>query len=137
VTLAALVARRPAAAARVVGETADFGKAMSAYLAGDFADTSGRDTAVRSREFVNLRGETVRVTEAIAPMAGGGLTLREVSVLSQSQDRELWEERTTRVKAASIFQTDVESVVSQEARTPGGPAGARTTSSPVRFRLDR
>jgi hypothetical protein len=138
VTLADLVARRPAGDARVIGETADFGKAMSGYLAGEFADTSRRDIAMRSREFANFRGETVRVTEAISPMAGGGLTLRELVVLSPSKDQEIWEERTTQVKPVSIFQTDVESVMSRDTRTPGSPPpGARTTSPPVRFRLDR
>jgi hypothetical protein len=138
VTLADLLARRPAGPVRVVGESADFASTFGSYLAGDFAETARREGAVRSREFANLRGETLRVTELIAPVAGGGVMLRHVIVGPRPNDQELWEEVTTTVKAVSYFQTDVESVVAKETRTSAGAvAVARTTSAPIRFRLER
>jgi hypothetical protein len=132
-----LLSRRPAGPVHIVGETAAFSQAFSVYLAGNFADAARRDSAARTREFHNLRGELVRVMDVIAPTSGG-LSVRQLIVLPKPNDQELWEETTTHVRTTSSFQTDVETTISRETRTVGGAVvGTRSTAAPIRFRLDR
>jgi hypothetical protein len=136
-SLADLLSRRPAGPVRVVGETAEFRQAFSAYLTGNFADPSRRESAVRTREFQNLRGEPVRTMEVITPMSSG-LALRQLVVLPRPNEQELWEEMTTRVTVTSSHQADVEAMVSRETRTIGGDVvGARSTAGLLRFTLER
>jgi RNA polymerase-binding transcription factor DksA len=132
-----LLSRRPAGPVRIVGETAEFNQALSGYLAGNFAAASGRDSAARTREFHNLRGEPVRVMDVIAPTSGG-LSVRQLVVLPKPNDQELWEETTTHLRTTPSGQTEVETTMSQETRTLGGAVvGTRSTAAPIRFRLDR
>jgi hypothetical protein len=136
-SLADLFSRRPAGPVRTVGETAEFSQAFSGYLTGNFADPSRRESAARTREFQNLRGEPVRTMEVITPTSGG-LALRQLVVLPKPNEQELWEEMTTRVTVTSSYQADVETTMSRGTRTTGGVAvGARSTAAPLRFTLER
>jgi hypothetical protein len=123
---------------RTVIETAEFAPAYKQFEAGNFAD-AGRIAAAAGRtvEFENFRGERVRMIEIISPMSGGA-ALRRAVVLTQPNDRELWEETNTAVQPASYLRTDVEVVRSRETRTSAGAlVGSRSTSAPVRFSLER
>jgi hypothetical protein len=132
-----LLGRRPAGPIQVLGETAGFARAFGSYAAGDFAEAARRESAARTRQFQNLRGETVRVMDVIAPTAAG-LSVRQLVVLARPNDQELWEETTTQVTTPSWSQADVEMTTSRETRTVGGAlVGPRSTTAPVRFRLDR
>ncbi len=137
-SIADLLSRRPAGPVQVVGETADFSRAFSGYLTGSFAeDASRRESAARTRQFPNLRGEPVRALEVITPMPGG-LAMRQVVVLPGPSDRELWEEMTTHIVATSPFQTEVETMMTRETRTTGGAVvGPRSAAAHMRFRLER
>jgi hypothetical protein len=136
-SLADLLSRRPAGPVRTVGETAEFSKAFRSYLTGNFADPSRRESAARTREFQNLRGEPIRTMEIITPTSGG-LALRQLVVLPKPNEQELWEEMTTRVTVTSSHQADVETTMSRDTRTTSGAAvGARTTAAPLRFTLER
>jgi hypothetical protein len=133
-----LLAGRPAAPVRVLGETGDFATAQAAFLAGSFADAAKVEGGgTRTIEFQNLRGETLRALESIAP-ATGGVALRRVLAMPRSNNEELWEETTILVKPTSLWHTDVEVRVATERR---GPAGAllapRTAANPISFGLDR
>lgn len=136
-SIADLLSRRPAGPARTVGETAEFSRSFSGYSTGNFGDASRRDSAARTREFPNFRGEPVRVMDVIAPTAGG-LSVRQLVVLPKPNDQELWEETTIHVRTTSSFQADVEAVISRETRTAAGAVvGTRSTAAPIRFRLER
>ena len=137
-TVADLLAIRPAGPTRVTAETADFGTAYGHWLAGNFADGARLEgAAVRSVEFQNFRGEVVRVTEIVVPVAGG-VALRRVVAQARPNDQEQWDETTTAVRPASSWKTDVEIAQSREARSKAGvPLGARSATAPVRFSLDR
>lgn len=136
-SLADLLSRRPAGPVRTVGETAEFSKAFSGYLTGNFADPSRRESAARTREFQNLRGEPVRTMEVITPTFGG-LVLRQLVVLPKPNEQELWEEMTTRVTVTSSYRADVETTTSRDTRTTDGAAvGTRSTPAPLRFTLER
>jgi hypothetical protein len=133
-----MLATRPAGPVRTVIETAEFAPAYKQFEAGNFAD-AGRIAAAAGRtvEFENFRGERVRMIEIISPMSGGA-ALRRAVVLTQPNDRELWEETNTAVQPASYLRTDVEVVRSRETRTSAGAlVGSRSTSAPVRFSLER
>ena len=135
--LADLLSRRPAGPVRTVGETAEFNKAFRGYLAGNFADPSRRESAARTREFQNLRGEPVRTMEVITPTSGG-LVLRQLVVLPKPNEQELWEEMTTRVTVTSSSRADVETTMSWDTRTTSGSAvGTQSTTAPLRFTLER
>src|SRR5205085_3223932 len=86
-SIADLLSKRPAGPVHVVGETADFNQAFNGYLAGNFADASRRESAARTREFPNLRGERVRVMDVIAPTSSG-LSVRQLVVLPRPHDQE-------------------------------------------------
>ena len=136
-SIADLLSRRPAGPMHVVGETADFSRAFSGYLTGNFADASRRESAARTRQFPNLRGQPVRAMEVITPMSGG-LALRQVVVLPGPSGQELWEEMTTHIVVTSPFQTEGEMMMTRETRTTGGAVvGPRSTAAPMRFRLER
>jgi hypothetical protein len=136
-SLADLLSRRPAGPVHVVGETAEFSPSFSGYLMGNFADASRRDSAARTREFPNLRGEPVRVMDVIAPTSSG-LSVRQLVVLPRPNEQELWEETTTDVRTTSSIHADVETKISRETRTVAGAVvGTRSTAAPIRFRLDR
>jgi hypothetical protein len=133
-----MLATRPAGPVRTVIETAEFAPAYKQFEAGNFAD-AGRIAAAAGRtvEFENFRGERVRMIEIISPISGGA-ALRRAVVLTQPNDRELWEETNTAVQPASYLRTDVEVVKSRETRTSAGAlVGSRSTSAPVRFSLER
>lgn len=137
-TVADMLAIRQAGTARAVTQTADFQQAYEQFAAGNFAD-AGRLSApvARSAEFPNLRGEMVRVIEIISPVSGG-VALRRVAVLPRPNDQELWEEITTVVRPLSYWRSDVEVGRSRESRTvAGAPVGARSSSAPARFTLER
>jgi hypothetical protein len=133
-----MLATRPAGPVRTVIETAEFAPAYKQFEAGSFAD-AGRMAAPAGRtvEFENFRGERVRMIEIISPVTGG-VALRRTVVLTQPNDRELWEETNTAVRPASYLRTDVEVVRSRETRTGAGvPVASGSPSSPVRFSLER
>jgi hypothetical protein len=133
-----LLAGRPAAPVRVLGETGDFATAQAAFLAGSFADAAKIDGGgARTIEFQNLRGETQRVLESIAP-AAGGVAVRRVVAGPRPNNEELWEETTTLVKPTSFLHIDVEVRVATERRSPAGELLApRAIATPVTFGLDR
>jgi hypothetical protein len=54
------------------------------------------------------------------------------------RDQEQWDETTTAVRLTSYSKTDVEIAQARETRSiAGAPVGARSTSAPIRFSLDR
>jgi hypothetical protein len=133
-----MLARRPAGPVRTVIETGEFAEAYKQFEAGNFAD-AGRisSAAARTVEFENFRGERVRLIEIISPV-NGGFAVRRAVGLAQPNDRELWEETNIAVRPSSYLRTDVEVTKSRETRTAAGaPVGARSTSAPVRFNLER
>jgi len=133
-----MLATRPAGPVRTIIETAEFAPAHKQFEAGNFAD-AGRIAAAAGRtvEFENFRGERVRMIEIIGPISGGA-ALRRAVVFTQPNDRELWEETNTAVRPTSYLRTDIEVVRSRETRTSAGaPVGSRSTSTPVRFSLER
>jgi hypothetical protein len=137
-SVADLLAIRQAGPARAVTQTAEFEQARAQFDAGNFAD-AGRigASAARSVEFQNFRGENVRVIEIIGPVSGG-VSVRQVVVLARPNDQELWEETTTVVRPASYWRSDVELARSRETRTTAGAlVGARSTSAPVKFTVER
>jgi hypothetical protein len=137
-SLADLVATRPAGAVRVIAESPDFARARASWLSGNFADlTKLEGGAVRSTEFLNARGETVRVIETVAP-ATNGFALRRLEVVPRPPSQEQWEDSVTIVRPVSVFRTDVEVTESREIHAADGTAvGARVTTTPVRFSIER
>lgn len=137
-SLADLLAIRAAGPVRVTAETADFAIAHGHWLAGNFAEAARVEgAAVRSMEFQNLRGEVVRVTEILAPVSGG-VALRRLVAQPRPGDQEQWDETTTAVRPTSYSKSDVEIARAREMRsTAGAPVGARSTTPPIRFSLDR
>ena len=137
-TLLDLLAARPAGPVRTPLETAEFARASAHLLAGSWDDAARAAAgAARAIEFQNVRGESVRVLEVIAP-ASGGVAHRRVVVLSRPNDQEEWEETTTVVRPVSYWRADVEVVVARETRTTAGVlVGARATAAPLRFSVER
>lgn len=137
-TFADLLAARPAGPMRVLGETGDFARAHAAFLAGNFADAARIEAgAARSIEFQNLRGETLRVLEVLAP-ATGGVILGRIVVMPRPNTEELWDETTTLVRPTSYWHTDVEVRRATERRSSAGSSLApRSTSGPFSFGVDR
>jgi len=137
-SLADLIAIRAAGPVRVTAETGDFGIAHGHWLAGNFAEAARVEgAAARSVEFQNLRGEVVRVTEILTPV-NGGVALRRLVAQRRPGDQEQWDEMTTAVRLTSYSKTDVEIAQAREMRnTTGALVGARSTTAPIRFSLDR
>ena len=137
-SLADLLAIRAAGPVRVTAETADFAVAHGHWLAGNFAEAARVEgAAARSVEFQNLRGEAVRVTEILTPVTGG-VALRRLVAQRRAGDQEQWDETTTSVRLTSYSKTDVEIAQARETRSAAGaPVGARSTTAPIRFSLDR
>jgi hypothetical protein len=137
-TVADLVASRQAGPARAVTQTAEFEQARGQFDAGNFTDAGRIGAPVgRSVEFQNFRGENVRVMEIISAVSGG-VSVRRVVVLARPNDQELWEETTTVVRPSSYWRSDVELARSRETRTTAGAlVGARSTSAPVKFTVER
>jgi hypothetical protein len=133
-----LLATRPAGPLRAMTQTAEFAKAYAQFQAGDFADAARLSApAARSTEFLNVRGQSVRVLEIISPVASG-VSVRRTVVVTQPNDQELWEETTTIVRPASYWRTDVEVARSRETRsTSGTVVGSPTVSAPSKFSLER
>ena len=133
-----MLARTPAGPVRTLIETGEFAEAYKQFEAGNFADAARIGAAAaRTVEFENFRGERVRMIEIISPVTGG-FALRRAVVLAQPNDRELWEETNIAVRPSSYLRTDVEVTKSRETRTgAGAQVGARSTSAPVRFSLER
>jgi len=137
-SLADLLAIRAAGPVRVTAETADFAIAHGHWLAGNFAEAARVEgAAARSMEFQNVRGEVVRVTEILVPVTGG-VALRRLVAQPRPGDQEQWDETTTAVRPTSYSKTDVEIAQAREMRnTAGARVGARSTTTPIRFSLDR
>jgi hypothetical protein len=137
-SLGDLLASRPAGPVRVLAESPEFARARASWLAGNFADLAKLEGgAVRATEFPNARGEVVRVIETVAP-ATGGFSLRRLEVVPRAAGQEQWEDSVMLVRPVSVFRTDVEVLESRETRATDGTAvGARVTSSPVRFSIER
>jgi hypothetical protein len=137
-TLAELLATRPAGGVRSATQTAEFGPAYAQFQAGNFAEAARLGAAAaRSTEFQNLRGQSLRVLEIIGP-ASGGVSLRRTVVLAQPSDQELWEETTTIVRPTSYWRTDVEVARRRETRSTSGVlVGTPAVSAPSTFSLDR
>lgn len=137
-TLADLLATRPAGPVRVTAETPDWAAAWGQWLAGNYADAARLERpALRSLEHQNVRGETVRVVEVLAP-TGAGVTLRRMVAVTTGPDREQWEETVTTVRPLSFTRVEVDFSRAQETRTTAGAAvGARTTAAPARFTVER
>ncbi|MFQ5847653.1 MAG: hypothetical protein ACE5IQ_08315 [Candidatus Methylomirabilales bacterium] len=137
-TLGDLLTTRPAGPVRSLGETAEFDQVHAHFLAGNFKDAARVEgAAARSAEFENVRGETVRVLEIIAP-APGGVVVRRVSIVARPDNRELWEETATQVRPVSYWRTDVQVTVSRETRMRTGTrVGARSIGGPFTFSLER
>ena len=133
-----VLAGRPASAMRPVGETAEFPKIAGHFLAGNFADAAGATGAVaRSVEFENVRGESVRLLEVLAPVAGG-VEQRRLVVVAIPGGQEVWEETSTRIRSTSYWRTDVELSVARETRTAAGAVvGTRATTGPITFSVER
>ena len=137
-SLTDLLAIRAAGPVRVTAETADFAIAHGHWLAGNFAEAARVEgAAARSMEFRNLRGEVVRVTEILVP-APGGVALRRLVAQPRPGDQEQWDETTIAVRPTSYSKADVEITQARETRsTAGARVGARSTTTPIRFSLDR
>ena len=137
-TLADLLASRPAGPVRVTAETADWAAAWGQWLAGNYADAGRLERpALRSLEHQNVRGETVRVVEVLAP-TGAGVTLRRMAAIATGPDREQWEETVTTVRPVSFTRVEVEFSRAQETRTTAGaPVGTRASGAPARFTVER
>jgi hypothetical protein len=133
-----VLAARAAGAVRSVGETAEFAKIAGQFLAGNFADAAAAGSVVaRSVEFENVRGESVRLLEILAPITGG-VEQRRLVVVAGPGGQEVWEETSTRIQSSSYWRTDVELRVARETRTAAGAvAGTRTTTGPITFSVER
>ena len=132
-----LLATRPAGPARTTGESAEFATAHAALLAGAFADAAKVDgAAARSREFPTYRGEAVRLIELIFPISGG-VVHRRLMVMPRPSNQEQWEETTTAIRPVSFWRTDVEVTAARDTRIVGGAPGARATTAPLRFSVER
>jgi len=137
-SLADLLVVRPAGPVRVLNETAEFARAQGFALAGNYPETARVEGgATRTVEFQNLRGETVRVAEMIAPAANGVL-FRRVVATPRPNNEEQWEETTTLVRPASPWRTEVEVRRATERRSAAGISLApRSASAPLAFGVDR
>jgi hypothetical protein len=137
-TLEGVLASRPVGNIRLIGETADFGRARARLLAGDIADAARMDgPAASSVEYQNLRGDVVRTLETLAPLEGG-IMQRRLVMVARPNDNEVWEEITTTIRPVSYWRTDVQVIRSQESRTPAGaPVGTRAVSGPFKVGLER
>ena len=136
--VADLVAAHPAGPIRIVAQTADFAAAHAQFSAGNYADAGRIGTpAARASEFQNLRGESGRLLEIIAP-APGGVVLRRILVLPRPNNQEQWDETILTVAPRSYWRSDVDLTASRQTRTTAGAAaGAPTVTGPIRFSLER
>lgn len=136
--LADLLPFRPVGAVKVLGETGEFARLRTFVDSGRFDQVIQAGTVgARSLEFQNYRGETVRLLEVIAGVAGA-VQLRTSSVLVKPDGAEQWEETVARFRPVSFWRTDVEVDQSREVKpAPGGIAQPRSTAPTVRFSLER
>jgi len=136
-SLADLLTSRAVGPSRVPVETGEFARSSAHLLAGNWDDAARGAGAARVVESQNLRGESLRILEIVAP-AAGGVAHRRVVVLSRPNDQEVWEETTTVIRPASYWRADVEVVVARETRTTAGAlVGSRSTAAPLRFSVER
>lgn len=137
-SVADLLAVRPAGPVRVLGETAEFARAQAFVLAGNYGEaTRVEGGGARTTDFQNLRGESVRVVEMIAPTPNG-LLLRRVVATPRPNGEEQWEETTTILRPVSSWRTEVEVRRATERRSAAGVSLApRSASAPVTFAVDR
>ena len=137
-TLPDLLAVRPAGPVRILGETGEFAKVQAFALAGNYAEAARIEGGgTRALEFQNLRGETVRVIEMIAPTSNG-LLLRRVVTTPRTHGEEQWEETMTILRPVSSWRTEVEIRRATERRSAAGVSLApRSASAPVAFAVDR
>ncbi len=138
VSLDDLLAIRPAGPVRVVGETEEFARVQAFVLAGNYGEAARIEGGgMRAMVFQNLRGETVRLVEMIAP-APSGLLLRRVVVTARPSGEERWEETTTILQPVSSGRTEVEVRGTTENRSAVGVSLApRSVSAPVAFVVER
>lgn len=137
-SVADLLAVRPAGPVRVLGETAEFARAQAFVLAGNYGEAARVEGGgARTMDFQNLRGESVRVVEMVAPTQNG-LLLRRVVATSRPNGEEQWEETTTILRPVSSWRTEVEVRRATERRSAAGVSLApRSASAPVTFAVDR
>jgi hypothetical protein len=137
-SVADLLAVRPAGPVRVLGETAEFARAQAFVLAGNYGEAARVEGGgARTTDFQNLRGESVRVVEMIAPMPNG-LLLRRVVATPRPSGEEQWEETTTILRPVSSWRTEVEVRRATERRSAAGVSLApRSASAPATFAVDR
>jgi nucleoid-associated protein YgaU len=137
-SVADLLAVRPAGPVRVLGETAEFARAQAFVLAGNYGEAARVEGGgARTTDFQNLRGESVRVVEMIAPTQNG-LLLRRVVATPRPSGEEQWEETTTILRPVSSWRTEVEVRRATERRSAAGVSLApRSASAPATFGVDR
>jgi hypothetical protein len=137
-SVADLLAVRPAGPVRVLGETAEFARAQAFVLAGNYGEAARVEGGgARTTDFQNLRGESVRVVEMIAPTQNG-LLLRRVVATPRPNGEEQWEETTTILRPVSSWRTEVEVRRATERRSAAGVSLApRSASAPATFGVDR
>ena len=137
-SIADLLAVRPAGPVRVLGETAEFARAQAFVLAGNYGEAARVEGGgARTTDFQNLRGESVRVVEMIAPTQNG-LLLRRVVATPRPSGEEQWEETTTILRPVSSWRTEVEVRRATERRSAAGVSLApRSASAPATFGVDR
>jgi hypothetical protein len=137
-SVADLLAARPAGPVRILGETAEFARAQAFVLAGNYGEAARVEGGgARTTDFLNLRGESVRVVEMIAPTQNG-LLFRRVVATPRQNGEEQWEETTTILRPVSSWRTEVEVRRATERRSAAGVSLApRSASAPVTFAVDR
>ena len=122
----------------ILGETGEFARAQALTLAGNYVEAARVEGGgARMTEFQNLRGESVRVIDAITPTPNG-LLIRRVVATPGPQGEQLWEESTTLIRSTSQSRIEVEIKSSKERRNMRGfGLGPKMTAPPVAFGLDR
>jgi len=133
-----LLATRPAGPLRTYAEPADFAATAAHFLAGNFSEAARVVGATaRVTEFRNFRGETLRLLEILAPVPGG-VMLRRILSLPESNNQETREETTASVRPTSYWATDVELAASRQTFTnAGAPVGPPSVASPSKFTVER
>lgn len=133
-----LLASRPAGPIRVLVETKDFAGAYGNFLAGNFADAAKVEgAAARISEYPNLRGETCRLLEILAPVPGG-VVMRRMMNTPAPNSQETWEEILITVRPASYWRIDAELSTSRQTRSVAGvPVATPSTTGPVKISVER
>jgi hypothetical protein len=136
--LADVLASRPAGPIRVLAETRDFAGAYGNFLAGNFAEAAKVEgAAARTSEYPNLRGETCRLLEVIAPIPGGVVMRRMVNTPAPNS-QQIWDETLITVRPASYWRIDAEVLTSRQTRNvAGAPVATPSSTGPVKISIER